>query len=122
MDGDADVLGAADGAAQERRQIIMHRPMIRPELGLQRFQVEKGALSIADGIVAVYGNALATVYAFLDGGHRSPLPGGMTSSLQGYPSCSSEPTKALASSSTFVLSRMRMSFRPSRCFWTMETW
>jgi hypothetical protein len=59
MDGDADVLGAADRAFEQGYQIPMHRPMIRPELGLHRFQVEKGALSIADGIVAVYGNAYA---------------------------------------------------------------
>lgn len=79
MNGDADVLGAASLASKLWRQIPVHCAMIRPELGFQGFQIEIGAFAITGGRIAMYGDALPTVYAFLDGAHRF-FPDDMTSS------------------------------------------
>lgn len=70
MNGDADVLGAALLASEERHEIIVHRSMVRTELDLERFKIKVGTLSITNRIVAVHSNPLATVNALLDGAHR----------------------------------------------------
>jgi hypothetical protein len=66
VDDDADVLALALGASKEWNETVVHCPVIRAELVAELQEIEIGVV-LAARIVAIDADALAFVYAVLDG-------------------------------------------------------